>query len=50
MPAIIDPGAFPLWLDNDGVEASAATALLRPAPDDWLEAVETDGSVEPHRQ
>ena len=24
---------------------SAATALLRPAPDDWLEAVETDRSV-----
>jgi putative SOS response-associated peptidase YedK len=45
MPAIIDPKAFPLWLNNDGVEASAATALLRPAPDDWLEAVETDKSV-----
>jgi putative SOS response-associated peptidase YedK len=45
MPAIIDPDAFALWLDNDDVDAGAATALLRPAPDDWLEAVETDGSV-----
>ena len=45
MPAIIDPEAFALWLDNDGVEAAAATALLRPAPDDWLEAIETDKSV-----
>jgi putative SOS response-associated peptidase YedK len=45
MPAILDPGVFKLWLDNDGVEAAAATALLRPAPDDWLEPVETEGGV-----
>jgi putative SOS response-associated peptidase YedK len=39
MPAIIEPGDFRFWLDNDGVEASAATALLRPAPDDALALV-----------
>lgn len=42
MPAIVDPRDFSLWLDNDDVEAFAATALLRPAPDDWLECVEVE--------
>ena len=45
MPAIVDPRDFRFWLDNDGVEASAATALLRPAPDDWLELVEIGKEV-----
>jgi putative SOS response-associated peptidase YedK len=45
MPAIIDPGDFQFWLDNDGVEAPAATALLRPAPDDWLERIEIGKDV-----
>jgi putative SOS response-associated peptidase YedK len=45
MPAIIDPRDFHLWLDNDGVEAFSATALLRPAPDDWLEIVEIGDGV-----
>jgi putative SOS response-associated peptidase YedK len=40
MPAIVDRRDFPVWLDNDGVEASKATALLRPAPEDVLEIVE----------
>jgi putative SOS response-associated peptidase YedK len=45
MPAIIAPGDFHWWLDNDGVEASAATALLRPAPDDSLELIEIGKEV-----
>jgi len=39
MPAILDPEAFALWLDNDGVDASTATALLRPAPEAALELI-----------
>jgi len=39
MPAILDPEAFALWLDNDDVEARIATALLRPAPEAALELV-----------
>jgi putative SOS response-associated peptidase YedK len=39
MPALIEPEAFSLWLDNDGVAADEATALLRPAPDAALELV-----------
>ena len=45
MPAIIEARDFHFWLDNDGVEASAATALLRPAPEDALELFEVDNSV-----
>jgi putative SOS response-associated peptidase YedK len=39
MPAILEPEAFALWLDNDGVDAGVATALLRPAPEAALELV-----------
>jgi putative SOS response-associated peptidase YedK len=45
MPAIIAPRDFAFWLDNDGVEAFAATALLRPAPDDALEMAAIDETV-----
>jgi putative SOS response-associated peptidase YedK len=45
MPAIIERRDFDFWLDNDGVEASAATALLRPAPDDSLELAEIGKEV-----
>lgn len=45
MPAIIDRRDFHLWLDNDRVEPSAATALLRPAPEEWLEIVEIGPSI-----
>jgi putative SOS response-associated peptidase YedK len=39
MPAILSPDAFAMWLDNDGVEADIATALLRPAPEPALELI-----------
>jgi putative SOS response-associated peptidase YedK len=47
MPAIIERCDFSVWLDNDGVEAPQATALLRAAPEDALEIVEVgmDGSL-----
>jgi putative SOS response-associated peptidase YedK len=39
MPAILAPDAFALWLDNDGVDAGLATALLSPAPEAALELI-----------
>jgi putative SOS response-associated peptidase YedK len=45
MPAIIEARDFHFWLDNDRVEASAATALLRPAPEDALELIEIGNEV-----
>jgi putative SOS response-associated peptidase YedK len=45
MPAIIEARDFHFWLDNDRVEASAATALLRPAPEDALERIEIGNEV-----
>jgi putative SOS response-associated peptidase YedK len=45
MPAILSPEAFSIWLDNDGVEAADATALLRPAPEPDLELVPIGAAV-----
>lgn len=42
MPAILPPSAFDAWLDCRGVDAKAATALLRPAEADLLDVVEVD--------
>jgi putative SOS response-associated peptidase YedK len=40
MPAIIPRAEHARWLDNDGVDAAAAMALARPAPEDALELLE----------
>ena len=45
MPAIIAPPDYAAWLDNDGVEAGEAMALLRPAPDEALDMIEIGDSV-----
>ncbi|HLL27985.1 MAG TPA: SOS response-associated peptidase [Xanthobacteraceae bacterium] len=45
MPAIIPPGDFTVWLDADETNFKAATALLKRAPDDWLEAHEVSPRV-----
>jgi putative SOS response-associated peptidase YedK len=45
MPAIVEARDFHFWLDNDGVEAFAAVALLRPAREDALELVEIGAGV-----
>jgi putative SOS response-associated peptidase YedK len=45
MPVIVPPEAFDLWLDTDRVDARTAAALIRPAPDDLLEAYEVSTAV-----
>jgi putative SOS response-associated peptidase YedK len=45
MPAIIGASDHAAWLDNDGVEATAAIAMLRPAPDGALEMIEIANRV-----
>jgi len=45
MPAILAPEAFAIWLDNDGVDAGVATALLRPAPEAALELIPIGAAV-----
>ncbi len=45
MPVIVPPEAFNLWLDCINVDATTAAALIRPAPDDLLEAYEISTSV-----
>jgi len=38
MPVILDPGDYAAWLDNEGTGPDEVQALLRPAPEEWLEA------------
>lgn len=45
MPVIVPPEAFDLWLDCVNVDATTAAALIRPAPDDLLEAYEVATTV-----
>jgi putative SOS response-associated peptidase YedK len=45
MPVILPPDAFDLWLNSDRVDAAAARVLIRPAPDDLLEAFPVSSAV-----
>jgi putative SOS response-associated peptidase YedK len=45
MPAIIPQEAFDYWLDPDEKNFKEACALLKPAPDDLLEAYEVSPRV-----
>lgn len=45
MPVIVPPEAFDLWLNCQEVDATTATALIAPAPDDLLEAYEISPAV-----
>ena len=45
MPVIVPPEAFDLWLDCTNVDGTTATVLIRPAPDDLLEAYEISTAV-----
>lgn len=45
MPAILSPDAFATWLDCRSVRPHEALALLRPAPDEMLEAVEVSNAL-----
>lgn len=45
MPVIVPPDGFDLWLDCAKVDAETASALIAPAPDSLLEAVEVSAAV-----
>jgi putative SOS response-associated peptidase YedK len=45
MPVIVPPEAFDLWLDCANVDAVTASALIRPAPEDLLEAYPVSTAV-----
>jgi putative SOS response-associated peptidase YedK len=45
MPAVIPPEAFDRWLHPDETNVKHACALLKPAPDDYLEAYEVSTRV-----
>jgi putative SOS response-associated peptidase YedK len=38
MPVIVPPDAFDLWLNSANVDPMTASALIHPAPENWLEA------------
>ena len=45
MPVILALEAFDLWLDGANVDATTASALIAPAPDNLLEAYEISSAV-----
>jgi putative SOS response-associated peptidase YedK len=45
MPVIVSPEQFDLWLGNGDEDVKAATGLIRPAPDDLLEAIPVSSDV-----
>ena len=45
MPVILAPESFDMWLDTAQVDAIAACALIRPAPEDLLEAYPVSTAV-----
>jgi putative SOS response-associated peptidase YedK len=45
MPVVIAPEQFDLWLGGPDEDTTAATALIRPAPDNLLEAIPVSSDV-----
>jgi putative SOS response-associated peptidase YedK len=45
MPVIIAPEQFDLWLGNGDEDTKAATGLIKPAPDELLEAIPVSADV-----
>jgi putative SOS response-associated peptidase YedK len=45
MPVLIARDDFAAWLEPDETEFERATAVLKPAPEDWLEAYEVSPRV-----
>ena len=45
MPVVIAPEQFDLWLGGPDEDTAAASALIRPAPDDLLEAIPVSSDV-----
>jgi len=50
MPLIIVPWAFELWLNSNEVDPETAAMLIKPAPEDLLEAYEIAPAGQPRRQ
>jgi putative SOS response-associated peptidase YedK len=50
MPVVFEPESFAAWLDCRATEAATALALLRPARDDLLEAIEMDPKLNDSRR
>jgi len=45
MPVVLAPEKYDAWLDTENVDAAAASALLKPAPEDMLQAYEISTRV-----
>jgi putative SOS response-associated peptidase YedK len=45
MPVIVPPDQFDLWLDHSSEDTTAASALIRPAPENLLEAYAVSADV-----
>jgi putative SOS response-associated peptidase YedK len=50
MPVVLSEEQFEAWLDVKGTTAEAASALLQPAAEDLLEAVEMDPKINDSRR
>ena len=50
MPVVLAEEHFGAWLDAEGTSAEDAAELLRPAPDDLLEAIELDPKINDSRK
>ena len=50
MPVVLGREDFEAWLDCKTTEVGAAQALLRPAPDDLLEAIEMHPQINDSRR
>ena len=50
MPVVLEREDFEAWLDCKTTEVVSAQALLRPAPDDLLEAVEMHPQINDSRR
>jgi putative SOS response-associated peptidase YedK len=50
MPVVLPPEQFEAWLDVKGTPAAAAIEALRPAPDDFFEAIEMHPKINDSRK
>ncbi|MGB6907493.1 MAG: SOS response-associated peptidase family protein, partial [Methyloceanibacter sp.] len=50
MPVVLDQKQHATWLDCEGTAVDTALALLRPAADDLLEAIEMDPKINDSRR
>jgi putative SOS response-associated peptidase YedK len=50
MPVVLAEEDFAAWLDVEGTSPEEAAALLRPAPEDFFEAIEVDPKINNSRK